>query len=68
MSNPTPPNDPTSKTVGHFLTFVGPIMTTGGILAVWRTGDRDWFYIAFLPLGLILWALGFYLYHRRPRT
>jgi len=63
-----PPSDSNSRTLGHFLTFIGPIVTMGGILAIWRTGDRDWFYVAFLPVGIAMWAAGFWLYHRKPKA
>ena len=52
--------------VGRFLTFVGPLIFIAGLLAIWRTGDTLIFYAAMMPIGLIMWLAGFYLYITRP--
>lgn len=55
------------QTLGRFLLFIGPIMTVGGSLAVMRMGRvgvHEAFYAAFLPVGLIVWFIGWRLLRR----
>jgi hypothetical protein len=65
---PEPPEDTPRQILGRFLLFLGPIITMGGALAVMRlgrVGERSVFFATFLPLGLIIWYLGWRM-SRRP--
>lgn len=66
-SNPPSPPPPGTRrtTLGQFLVFIGPIIFAGGFLAIWRTGERNWFYGTLGVLGMLLWGLGVFLLRQR---
>ena len=49
---------------GQFLMFAGMLVTIGGSLALIRTGERSIFYTLLMPIGLGMWALGYWLRRR----
>jgi len=48
----------------YALRFLGLITTCAGALAILRTGERSLFYALFMPVGLVMWGLGFWMDHR----
>ena len=59
-NSPLPPD--TSRSIaGQFLMFIGPIVTMAGALAIFRTGEKTIFYLALMPIGLVMWIIGFRL-------
>lgn len=54
-------------TTGQFLKFAGLLLTVGGSLATLRTrgvedaffDNRPWFFLALIPVGLVVWFVGF---------
>ena len=46
--------------------FMGPVVGGGGLLAMMRTGERDLFFAALIPIGAVMWITGLWL--KRPRT
>ncbi|MBI1335553.1 MAG: hypothetical protein GC164_01170 [Phycisphaera sp.] len=50
--------------VGQALTFLGPLVFAGGMLAIWRTGEKSVFYALLALVGLLIWLAGFWLVYR----
>ncbi len=57
-------NEPARSTLASFLLFTGPIVAAGGILAIFRTQERDPFYALLIPVGIIMWFAGVILRFR----
>lgn len=62
--SPTPqPQEPTTReTIARALTFIGPLITVAGALAILRigkTGERpDLLFAVLMPIGLVVFGVG----------
>jgi hypothetical protein len=60
------PPESTRSITAQALKFLGLIVVCGGALAVLRLHEtkeevQSWFYALLMPVGLVMWIVGFYL-------
>ena len=61
---PDPPPESTRQIWAQALRFLGPILALGGLVAALRTRTTEefsWFWLALIPIGLTVTALGVWL-------
>lgn len=55
----THPKDSPRYIVAQALKFGGLMLTVAGSLALIRTHERSLFYVSLMPIGLVIWFIGF---------